>query len=377
MWTLGTSPADLATAGPFRLKQYLAGQRLVLERNPYYWKRDEAGQRLPRLDELAFRFVGDQNAQLLRLLAKDVSAGSRVRPEDVPRLEQAPFLRVRDAGPGLEYNFLFFNWNAPAPFGAWARSLKFRQAVAHAIDRDAIVRLVYQGRGAPISSQVTPGNRLWQAEHVAQYAHDPARAVRLLQEAGFRRDEDGTLLDAQGHPVEFSLLVSASSQVRRKMATLIQDDLARVGITARLQATEFGVMMDAVLKTRKFQAAVWGLSSGDADPNADMNVWTSGGTLHVWNMKGASTAPLPPLDAWETETDRLMNAQMTATTFRARKAAYDRVQELVSTNLPMIFLASPHVLAAGARNLGNFEPAALDPVLLWNVERWFWQGPQS
>src|SRR5262249_37069470 len=153
------------------------------------------------------------------------------------------------------------------------------------------------------------------------------------------------------------------------------DDLARIGITARIQATEFGVMMDAVLKTRKFQAAVWGLASGDADPNAEMNVWTSGGTLHVWNMRGAPGGLQPSVDTWEREVDRLMQAQMTATTFRARKAAYDRVQELVSQNLPMVFLASPHVLAAADANLVNFQPAPIDPVLLWNAERWVLQRP--
>ena len=154
-WTLGSTPADIATMGPFRLKQYVPGQRLILERNPYYWKRDEAGNPLPYLDRIEVAFVADQNAQLLRLLSHEVAAAGRLRPEDLPRLEQTPFLTVRDAGPGLEYNFLFFNWNAAGPRGDWFRSLKFRQAVAHAIDRDAIVRLVYQGRGSPIWSQVT------------------------------------------------------------------------------------------------------------------------------------------------------------------------------------------------------------------------------
>jgi ABC-type transport system substrate-binding protein len=72
-----------------------------------------------------------------------------------------------------------------------------------------------------------------------------------------------------------------------------------------------------------------------------------------------------------------MGAQMVATAFKARKAAYDRVQQLVTGNLPVIFLVSPHVLAAGDRNLGNFEPAATDPVLLWNAERLFWRKPTS
>jgi peptide/nickel transport system substrate-binding protein len=374
-WTLGSAPVDIATMGPFRIKQHVPGQRLILERNPYYWKRDEAGSPLPYLDRIEVAFVADQNAQLLRLLSHEVAAVGPLRPEDVPRLEQTPFLTVRDAGPGLEYNFLFFNWNAAGPRGEWFRSLKFRQAVAHAIDRDAMVRLVYQGRGSPIWSQVTSGNPLWRTEALTKYPYDPSTAERLLRDAGFRRD-GGSLVDHEGQPVEFSAMWSASNQPRRKMATLIQEDLARVGIRMRLLPMEFGVMMDAVLQTRKFDAALWGLASGDADPNSEMNVWSSDGTLHVWNMKSPN-APRQPLDPWEMEVDRLMAAQMTTLDVTARKAAYDRVQQLVSANLPLVFLASPHVLVAGDRNLGNFEPSVMDPVLLWNAERLFWVTPQS
>jgi peptide/nickel transport system substrate-binding protein len=371
-WTLGAAASELAGAGPFRLKQYVPGQRVILERNPFYWKRDESGQQLPYLDRVEVEFVADQNAQLLRLLAGDISAASRVRPEDFARLEQSSGLAARDAGAGLEYTFLFFNWDAPAPLGTWARTVKFRQAIATAVDRNAIVRLVYQGRGSALASQVTPGNRIWQTGAVTTYSHDPAKAAALLREAGFRRAGSGPLVDRDGRPVEFSLMVSASNQARRKMATLLQEDLAAVGIRMRLQPTEFGVMTDAVLNTRRFDAALWGIASGDADPNSEMSVWTSAGRLHVWNLKSADS--VQRLEPWESEVDQLMAAQMTTPVFAARKAAYDRVQQLVSTNVPVVFLASPHVLAVGDRNLGNFQPAATDPVVLWNADRLFWQN---
>jgi peptide/nickel transport system substrate-binding protein len=372
-WAIGSTPDDLATAGPFRLKQYLAGQRIILERNPHYWKRDDAGQPLPYLDRLEITFAPDQNAQLLRLMAHEVSAAGRLRADDFPQLAATPFLNARDAGAGLEYNFVFFNWGAPGPAGAWFRSLKFRQAVATAIDRDAIVRLAYQGRGSVIGSQITPGNPLWRTDGLTQYPYDPARAEQLLREDGFVRNADGALLDRNRQRVDFSLFVSASNQPRRKMAVMIQDDLARLGIVVRVQTVEFGALVDAVLKTRRFDAALWGVASGDADPNSDVNVWKTVGTMHVWNMKGTSSGTAPPFEPWEHEVDRLLDLQMTATSFPARKAAYDRVQQLVTRNVPVVFLASPHVLAAADRDLGNFEPAALDPVVLWNADRLFWQ----
>ena len=376
MWSLASTPDDLATPGPFRLKQYLPGQRIVLERNPYYWKHDEAGRQLPYLDRLDVTFAADQNTQLLRLMGHEISAAGRLRADDFPQLTSTPFLDARDAGAGLEYNFLFFNWGASGPARSWFRSLKFRQGVAAAIDRDALVRLAYQGRGSAIASQVTPGNPLWQTDQLATYPYDPARAARLLREDGFTRDADGALLDRARQRVEFSLFVSASSQPRRKMATMIQEDLAQLGIRVRVQAVEFGTLLETVLKTRRFDAALWGIASGDADPNSDINVWKTGGTLHVWNMKSASADADAAFEPWEKEVDRLLDLQMTTTAFTARKAAYDRVQRLVTTNVPVVFLATPHVLAAADRSLGNFEPAALDPVVLWNADRLFWRTPR-
>jgi peptide/nickel transport system substrate-binding protein len=371
-WAMSSKPEDLATSGPFRLQQYLPGQRVVVERNPHYWKRDDAGQPLPYLDRLELSFTADQNAQMLRLISHEASVAGRLRPDDFSRVSSTPFLNARDAGAGFEYNFLFFNWNAPAPASGWFHSLKFRQAIAAAIDRDALVRLVYQGRGSAIASQVTPGNSLWQTDRVTKYSYDPARAERLLQEEGFVRDADGTLLDRNRQRVEFSLSVSASNQSRRKMAAMIQEDLAQIGIRMRVQPVEFGTLLDAVLKTRRFDAALWAVASGDADPNSDINVWKTGGTLHVWNMKGAANVE-PVVESWEKEVDRLLDVQMTTASFPSRKAAYDRVQQLVTSNVPVVFLASPHILAAADRDLGNFEPAVLDPVVLWNADRLYWR----
>ena len=370
MWAGGAAPSELAGAGPFRLREHKPGERLVLERNPYYWKRDEAGQPLPYLDRMELVFTPDQNAQLLRLLAGEVNAVARLRPEDLAEVQKRPELRAIDAGPGLEYNFVLMNWNAAGAPGEWFRNLRFRQAVAHAVDRDSIIRLVYGGRGSAISSHVTPGNRLWWAK-VNEYRHDPQRAERLLREAGFRRDGAGPLRDAQGRPVEFSLLVSASSQVRRKIATLVQDDLARLGIRAQATPIEFGSMIDAVLNTRKFEAALWGLASGDADPTSEMNVWSAAGSLHAWNMK-AKDGPAPALEAWEKEVDGLMRAQMSEIDPVRRKRTYTRVQQLVAENLPMVFLVSPHILSVARTGLQNFQPAILEPVVLWNCARFFW-----
>src|SRR5207253_671641 len=117
-WSLNTAASEIAGLGPFRLKQYVPGQRVVLERNPYYWKVDSKNERLPYLDELTF-LIFNQN----HLSSKKLDA--------VAQKQQ------------------------------WFRELKFRQAVSAAIDRDSIVRLVYGTRGAPLWGNVGPGNKQW------------------------------------------------------------------------------------------------------------------------------------------------------------------------------------------------------------------------
>jgi peptide/nickel transport system substrate-binding protein len=369
-WNTGTPPAEIVTAGPFRLRQFQAGQRVILERNPHYWKKD-GGRALPYLDRLELVVAADQNAHLLRLIAGEVDAVPRLRAEDFDRLQQQgpPALALQEGGGTLEVNFLFFNWNAPAPAGNWFRDAAFRRAVAHAIDRESIVRLVYSGRAAVIWSPVTLPNSPWRSDQVARYSRDTARAERLLREAGFRRQGSGPLLDAGGRPVEFTIMASASNLLRRKIATLIQDDLAGIGIRAQALPTEFGAMMDAVRNTRKFEAAVFGIGLGDADPNTEMGVWPSGGSLHFWDRP----APGATVEPWQAEIDRQMRAQLTAVSFARRKAAYDRVQQLLAEHLPVIFLASPKLLTAAHRDLEGWTPSAIEPVLLWNCERFGWR----
>jgi peptide/nickel transport system substrate-binding protein len=276
---------------------------------------------------------------------------------------------VQDAGPGLEYNFLAFNWNAAGTPRAWFRNVQFRRAIAHAIDRDAIVKLVYQGKASPIWSQVTPGNRVWHSDKATTYPHDPARAAALLQQAGFKRDASGALHDPEGHAVEFTLMVSASNAARRKMAAIVEEDLAALGIRAHATPTEFAAMIDAVLHGGRYEAVLWGIAGGDPDPSSDANVWMASGNLHMWNLR-LKDQPVPALEPWEAEIDRLMQTQMTLTSFKARKAAIDRVQDLLSANLPVVFLVSPHVLAASRSTVTGFAPAIVEPVALWNCERW-------
>ncbi len=294
---LAAASNQWAGLGPFRLKEYVAGQRLVLERNPYYWKADTNGNRLPYLDELIFVFVPNADAQVLKFQSGETDLISQVGAENFSVLSRQPRgYTMVDAGPGLEYNFLFFSLNDPGEKASpevlrkrkWFREVKFRQAVSAAADREAIVQLVYQGHGTPLWGLVAPGNKRWGNAAMPHPARSLDRARALLKEAGFSwRNAPGTetaLFDADGKPVEFSILTSSSNADRAKMAALIQDDLKQLGMGVQVVPLEFRSLLDRVTQTKDYDACVMGIVSFDADPNSDINVWLSSGGTHLWNI---------------------------------------------------------------------------------------------
>jgi peptide/nickel transport system substrate-binding protein len=379
-WGLSTPPDQIAGLGPFRLKSYVPGERIVLERNPYYWKVDRSGRRLPYLDEVVFLIVPNDDAQVVRFKSGETDLITRLNAGNFAALsgEAAGRYRLEDLGPGLEYSFLFFNLNDPDPARlpklarsqAWFRQTAFRQAVSAAIDRQGMVRLVYHGRATPLATHVTPGNKLWVNPALPRPQRSLARARELLGQAGFTWKE-GTLRDASGAPVEFTIVTNASNAARVQMATIIQDDLRELGIQAQVVPMESRTIIDRVVKTHDFEAALMSLVNTDVDPNPEMNVWMLNGPTHLWRV--GATAPLAP---WEKEIDDLMRRQLVTLDTAERKRLYDRMQALVAENLPIIPLVSPNILVGAKTGLGNFRPAILDPYVLWNADELFWRaGP--
>lgn len=376
-WSLATPPSQIAGLGPFRLEEYVPGQRVVLSRNPHYWKIDQRGTRLPYLDRVVFLPVADESAQAIRLRAGDVQLVSRLGAETFGALGPgAGAYRLSDLGPGLDYTFLFFNLNDVVPARLprvaerqrWFRKADFRRAVSAALDRAAMARLVYGGRAAPIWWHVTPGNRRWMNENLPRRARSVEQARDLLQSAGFSWTKAGALVDDGQRPVEFTIVTNASSRERVRLATHIQEDVRPLGIRVRVVALEFRALIERVLRTFDYDACVLGLGPGDADPNAEMNVWLSSGPQHLWHPGQTSPATL-----WEAEIDRLMRDQLVTLDRAKRRALYNEVQTIVARELPIIALVSPHVLVGAREGVANLRPSIVPPHTLWNAEELYWR----
>ena len=376
-WGLGASLDAIATLGPFHPVAYNHGDSLTLERNPHYWKVDEHGQRLPYLDKLVFRFVVSEDAEAVRFQNGEIDVVGGFSAENFAALEQLGErdFELHDIGPGLAYHFVFFNLNdlsaADRPeTGArqeWFKQREFRRAVSEAADREAMTRLVFQGRATAIGGPVTEANRLWRNDSVEVPVRSIEGARARLAAAGYSWNEQGELRGPAGRRVEFSIVTNSSSTQRVGMAAILQQDLADLGISTQVVPLEFRSLVQRLLESRDFDACVLGLGGGDVDPNSSSNVWLSSGGSHLLAPSQES-----PATEWEAEIDSLMIRQLTEIDPQERKRLYDRVQEILAEELPLIYLVSPNVLAGARRGLGNFRPAVLEPSALWNAEELFW-----
>jgi ABC-type transport system substrate-binding protein len=113
-----------------------------------------------------------------------------------------------------------------------------------------------------------------------------------------------------------------------------------------------------------------GLSGPDDDPNPDMTFVTSDGPLHLWHLH---EKPAP--GSWQAELDHLMAQQLITLDHAKRKKLYDRVQEIMGRELPVVFLVSPNILGGAQADLGNLRPAIIDSYLLWNADEIYWRTP--
>ena len=370
-WNAATPPEDLVGMGPFHLARYEPGQRLVFARNPHYWRTAPDGTRLPYLDELVLEIVPDQNAELLRLQSGDVDVmQSTVRPEDIstlrPLVDQGT-LQLLELGVSTDPDVFFFNLRAPYwakdPRGGWITSTEWRQAISHAVDREAFAETVFLGAGVPIWGPVTPGNREWFSPNVARYPYSLDTARTLLAGIGLEnRDQDEWLEDARGTEARFTVITFRGNLVLEREAAFVRDELKKVGIAVDVVALETNALVDRMLKG-DFESIFFQYLASDLDPAMSKDFWLSSGPAHIWNM--AQARPATP---WEAEIDDLMAKQAAALDPTERRRLFADVQRVFGEHVPALYFVAPRLYTAANSRVVNLTPAVLRPQLLWAAD---------
>ncbi len=357
---------EMAVLGPFYVSEYKAGSYVELKRNPNYWKSDAQGHPLPYLEGLHLDIQRNRDIELLRFRRGELQLINRLDSESYVRLQKEDATVARNAGAGLDSDHIWFNQVTTAPLfeykKAWFRSAQFRAAISKAINRDDICRIVFAGYAKPAYGPVSPANRFWFDSALPAPKYDPQRALSLLIQAGFRFSNN-KLWDQAGNRVEFTLVTNSGNAVREKIATMIQQDLANVGIKMNVVTLDFPSLIERMTRTFDYEACLLGLVNTDLDPNGQMTVWLSSGENHQWNPSQKT-----PATAWEAEVDTLMREQATAPTDKKRKEKFDRVQQIIYEQQPFIYLVNRDVLTAVSPAVVGAAPTILNPPAFWNID---------
>ncbi len=358
---------EMAVLGPYHVSDYKSGSYVELRRNPNYWKHDAAGRQLPYIDSVRLEIQGNRDIELLKFTRGDIQLINSMDADSFDRLTRSSPDKVRDAGPSLDSEQMWFNQVAGSPIAKykleWFQSRNFRRAISSAINREDLCKVVYSGHAQPAVGPISPANKFWFDSHLQPARFDSSAALHLLQQDGFQLT-GGVLHDRSGHAVVFSIVTNAGNRARERMATMIQQDLRSLGITVNVVTLDFPSLIQRISETFDYEAALLGLVNVDLDPNAQMNVWLSSSDEHQWNPKQKT-----PATSWEAEIDRLMRAQASTMDNQKRKKYFDQVQEIVAEQAPFIYLVDKDALMGISPQLEGVRPVVLRPQTYWNIER--------
>ncbi len=385
-YAVSTPPDQIVTSGGWIIRQYVAAEKTVLGRNPYWYRVDQAGTRLPYLDELVFLVVPDQDTADLKFRSGELDGLENVKPENYRYYEdhqQDGSFVLHDLGPRLTTNFFWFNlnrvreatagkqvgepWVGAVKYG-WFSNPVFRRAVSMAVDREAIIRSVYFGYGVKNWSTSTPGNAQWYDPTITKYDYDPARAKQLLAGLGWKdRDGDGILEDTSGNTVSFTMQTNSDNTMRVGMANFIRDDLAKVGIKLLLTPIDFNTLITNERDTFQYESILLGLQSGvPPDPGQGQNVWRSSGKTHFWSH--SQPRPETPHEA---RIDALMDVIVGTPDEAKRHDAWREIQNIVNEQCWFIWLPTQVLKAPVSSRFGNVRLNTIPPPLLRGIDELF------
>ncbi|MDJ0731455.1 MAG: ABC transporter substrate-binding protein [Crocosphaera sp.] len=378
-WGTDTPPENIIVNGPYKLKEYVTSQRVVFEKNPYYWKKDQQGNQLPNIENVIWAIVESTDTSLLQFRSGSLDSIS-VSPEYfslLKREEDRGNFTIYNGGSAYGTVFISFNQNRGKRDGKplvdsikaeWFNNVNFRKAVAYGIDRPRIINNIYRGLGSPQNTQVSVQSPYYN-KSVEGYDYDPEKAKELLLQEGFTYNSENQLLDSQGNKVEFNLITNAGNKIREAMGAQIKEDLGKLGMQVNFSPLAFNVLVDKLSNSLDWEAHIIGFTGGN-EPHSP-NIWYTDGNLHMFNQKPQpGTKPIigRVVSDWEKNIEQLYVAGSQELDMDKRKEIYNEAQTLVSEYLPFIYLVNPYSLAAVKNRFDGIEYSALGGAF-WNIEK--------
>ena len=382
-WSTNTPPKNIICNGPYQVASYTTSERLVFQRNPYYWRRDDRGNPQPYIEKVIWEIVESQDTSLLKFRSGRLDSLT-VSPDNFELLkkeENRGNFTIYNGGPAPGTTFISFNLNkgrnkddnTPVvdPIKSrWFNNVAFRQAVAYSLNRQRMINNTFRGLGKPQTSHISVQSPYYISpeEGLPVYDYNPNKAKELLLSGGFQYNDKNELLDDAGNPVRFTLITNAGNKTREAMGAQIKQDLSKLGIVVDFQPISFSALVSKLTDSLDWDCHLIGFSGG-VEPNNGANLWSPNGRLHVFNQpRQPKQTPLigREIAPWEEELGQLYIQAAQELDEAKRKAIYAETQRLVQEYLPVIHLINPLTLSAVRDRVQGIQYSALGGAF-WNI----------
>lgn len=304
-------------AGPYKLKEWVPGRRLILEANEDYFE----GR--PYIDELVYRVIPDLSTQFLELKSGTLDSMGLTPQQYLFQTKGGNWEKEFQKFKYLSFSYAYLAFNMESKF---FKDVRVRRAINYAVDKDELVKGVLLGLGYPAMGPYKPGTWVYNNK-LKPYGYHPEKAKELLKEAGWIDSDGDGFLDRDGVPFSFNIITNQGNSLRIKAATIIQNRLKGVGIDVKIRTVEWAAFLKEFINKGRFDATILG-----------WNITQDPDIYSVWHSSKAVPGGLNFIKYKNAELDELLVKGRTTIDQSERKVIYDRVQDIMHEEQPYCFL---------------------------------------
>jgi peptide/nickel transport system substrate-binding protein len=341
--------------GPYKLKEWIAGQKIVLISNTDYFE----GR--PYIDGYITRIIPDTATMFLELRAQGISLMDLTPLQYTRQTENNLFKENFNKYSYLGFKYVYLGYNLKNPLFTDKR---VRQAISYAINKEEIISGVLLGLGKPATGPYKPGTWAYNS-NVKIYNFNPQKARQLLSDAGWKDTKGTGILEKDGKPFIFEIVTNQGNDTRQKCAEIIQRQLKEIGITVKIRILEWAAFVNDFITKRRFDAVILGWSIS-LDPDA----------YDVWHSSKTAPEELNFMSYNNPAADEMLERGRSTFDQNQRKKYYDRFQEILAEDQPYTFLYVPEELIIISNRFRGIDPAPIG--LDYNFIKWYVpQGEQK
>jgi peptide/nickel transport system substrate-binding protein len=334
--------------GPYRFKEWVAGQKIVLESNHDYFE----GR--PWIDRYIYRIIPDTSTMYMELKAGAVDMMGLTPVQYARQTTGTSFTSLFNKYRYPSSSYVYMGYNLRHPL---FRDKRIRQALTAAIDKDELIHGVLFGMGQKAVGPIAPGRWAYNP-HVKDIAYDPRHAAELLAQAGWKEKNSDGILVKDGKPFGFTILTNQGNQQRLLTAQIIQQRLRFVGIDVKIRVVEWATFLKEFVDKGNFEVVMLGWSTS---PDPDL--------FDVWHSSKTNPGELNFIGYKNAEVDRLLVEGRSTFDIEKRKKAYFRIQDIMADEQPYTFLYVPDALPVVSARIRGVQPAPIG--IGYNQIKWY------